>query len=103
MDSNTNENRHKWTSSVENAHTKATKKTIIKPPKSINKAIPGGRYGAAQLLKCCGPLSLRECSLGKLSLFIQEAINKGILIYFKTLLIKPNYIDFEEAMNIEFD
>ena len=68
------------------------------PPKSINKAIPGGRYGAGQLLKCCGSLPLRSCSLGKLSLFVQEAINNGTLIYYKTLLIKPANIDFDQMI-----
>ncbi|KAL4459358.1 hypothetical protein ABPG74_017971 [Tetrahymena malaccensis] len=92
--------KHKWTSSVENVHTKSTKKTIVRPPKSINKAIPGGRYGCAQLLKCCGPLPLRSCSLGKLSLFVQEAITRGILVYYKTLLIKPTNFDFDEVMDI---
>ncbi|KAM3138265.1 hypothetical protein pb186bvf_009541 [Paramecium bursaria] len=75
---------------------KKNKKGLIKPPKSIQKAIPGGKYGCAQLLKCCGPLELRLCTLGLLGLLIQEAINRSILIYYKTLLIKPN-------TNIAFD
>lgn len=93
----------KWVRSVESSSNsfltqpkKKQKKTPIKPPKSITKAIPGGKYGCAQLLKCCGPLPLKICSFGVLCLLIQEAIASGILIYYKTLLIKPN-------LNISFD
>lgn len=75
-------------SSVINIHSYDPRKSVVKPPKSVNQAIPGGRYGCAQLLKCCGPPSLRNLSLGKLSLFVQEAITQDILIYYKTLLIK---------------
>ncbi len=40
--------KKKWSSSVENILTKnATKKNIFLPPKSISKAIPGGKYGCA--------------------------------------------------------
>ena len=51
------------------------------------KAIPGGRYGCAQFIKICGPLSLRNCSLGKLSYMVQLAINEDYLRYQRTLLI----------------
>lgn len=30
---------------------------------------------------------MKDCSLGKLSMFVQEAINKGIIRYHKTLLV----------------
>lgn len=53
-----------------------------------SKTIPGGRYGCVQFVKTFGPESLRGTSLGKLSLFVQEAINKGVIRYHKTLLIK---------------
>ena len=52
------------------------------------RAIPGGRYGCAQFIKACGPETLRNESLGKLNLYVQEAINKGILRYQRTLLVK---------------
>jgi len=54
------------------------------------KAIPGGRYGCAQFIKICGPESLKKLSIGRLTLFVQEAINKGILRYQRTLLVKNN-------------
>lgn len=82
------DNKQLYITSVVNIHSNDPRKSIVKPPKSVNRAIPGGRYGCAQLLKCCGPVSLRNLSLGKLSLFVQEAITEGILIYYKTLLIK---------------
>jgi hypothetical protein len=81
--------KRKWSSSVESILTKTTtKKNVFLPPKSISKAIPGGKYGCAQFLKCCGPLALKSCSLGKLSQLVQDAINRGFLVYHKTLLIK---------------
>jgi len=54
------------------------------------RAIPGGRYGCAQFLKTCGPESLQALSIGRLTLFVQEAINKGMLKYERTLLVKNN-------------
>ena len=63
-------------------------KGIRRPKKEEEqKAIPGGRYGCAQLLKVCGPYSLRGCSLGKLSYMVQLAINEDYLRYQRTLLI----------------
>ncbi len=32
---------------------------------------------------------------------MQEAISRGILIYYKTLLIKPANLDFDEVFNID--
>jgi len=49
--------------------------------------ISGGRYGCAQFIKACGTPSLKECSLGQLSQFIQYAINKHILKHQRTLLV----------------
>lgn len=87
------DSKQMWISSVMNIHSNDPKKSQVKPPKSVNKAIPGGRYGCAQLLKCCGPTALRGLSLGKLSFYVQEAITKGLLIYYKTLLIKGTVLD----------
>jgi len=53
--------------------------------------IPGGRYGCVQFVKTLGPENLRSTSLGKLSLYVQEAINKGIIRYHKTLLVRNVY------------
>ena len=52
------------------------------------KSILGGRYGCAQFIKACGPDELRKESLGKLNLYVQEAINRGIIRYQRTLLVK---------------
>ena len=52
------------------------------------RSIPGGRYGCAQFIKACGGPELQKLSLGRLNLFVQEAINKGIIRYHRTLLIK---------------
>ena len=80
-----------WSSSVENVLNRSTskKEKNLKIAKDI-KAIPGGRYGCAQFIKTCGPDCLRKESLGKLNMLVQEAINKGILRYQRTLLVKNN-------------
>jgi hypothetical protein len=49
--------------------------------------ISGGRYGCAQFIKACGTPSLKACSLGQLSQFIQFAINKHMLKHQRTLLV----------------
>jgi len=81
----------RWNSSVENILNKAcfdneNEKSLSNT--NDTKAIPGGRYGCVQFIKYCGPKGLRSQSLGKLSLLVQAAINKGIVKYHKTLLIK---------------
>lgn len=52
-----------------------------------NAQIGGGRYGCVQYIKFHASKPLKSCSLGKLSLFVQEAINKGIIRYYKTVLV----------------
>lgn len=78
----------KWSCSVETFLSKTKNKPLIIPPKSSSKAIPGGKYGCAQFIKCCGPEILSKLSLGKLSVLAQEAINRKLLDHYKTLLIK---------------
>lgn len=46
-----------------------------------------------------GPKSLETCSLGRLSLYVQEAINKGIIRYHKTLLIKNVVEEYQSFTN----
>jgi hypothetical protein len=48
------------------------------------------------MIKSCGPAELRSLTLGRLSLYVQEAISKEILIYYKTLLIKGNKLDQQD-------
>ena len=70
----------KWMSSVENIHTKQINTLTINyslqkvlSEQSIDKAIPGGKYGCAMMLKFCGPEILRTLSLGKLCAYVQQA------------------------------
>lgn len=91
-----------WTSSVENIFTKElSKKPPYSPHKSISKIIPGGKYGAAQFVKCCGPERLKCLSLGKLSIFVQEAISRNVLIYKKTNLMKAENINIKKEILID--
>lgn len=61
------------------------------------KSIPGGRYGCAQFVKTCAPEELKKCSLGKLNLYVQEAINRGLIKYHRTLLVKDYSRDEENS------
>jgi hypothetical protein len=91
-----------WTSSVENIFTKEiSKKPPYTPHKSISKIIPGGKYGAAQFVKFCGPERLKSLSLGKLSIFVQEAISRNVLIYKKTNLMKAENINIKKEILID--
>lgn len=93
-DDNINQQPHKiepgyFGSNLASAQLHIKPKEIIVPTPEM-KAIPGGRYGCAQFLKSCGPESLQRLSIGRLTLLVQEAINKGHLKYEKTLLVKNN-------------
>lgn len=88
------QNLKKWLSSVENSHVKSSSymcdnnlKKILQN-KSIKKAIPGGKYGCALMLKICGPAELRSLSLGRISALIKHALKSQVLIHYKTLIIK---------------
>jgi len=78
-----------WNNSVENVLSRPSvgSEKVLKVSEDT-KAIPGGRYGCAQFIKYCGPRALKDLSIGRLSLLVQEAINKGILRYQRTLLVK---------------
>lgn len=84
----------KWLSSVENSHVKNSSYTCdsnykkILQNKSIKKAIPGGKYGCALMLKICGPDELRSLSLGRISSLIKHALKTQVLIHYRTLIIK---------------
>mmetsp|Transcript_32892 Transcript_32892/g.29775 ORF Transcript_32892/g.29775 Transcript_32892/m.29775 type:complete len:145 (-) Transcript_32892:1456-1890(-) len=83
-----------WSSSVENVlnRTNNNSKNTQQKVSDDVRAIPGGRYGCAQFVKLCGPDAFKKLSIGRIILFVQEAINKGMLKYERTLLIRnPNY------------
>ena len=72
--------------------------------KFLKNFIPGGKYGCCQYIKCCGTPKLKQISFGRLSLLVQEAINRKLIEYYKTLLIateklKILKINLEETEN----
>lgn len=77
-----------WNSSVENVLNRQ-KETFGTMSEDI-RAIPGGRYGTAQFIRTCGPETLKGLSIGRLSLYVQDLINKNLIKYERTLLVK-NY------------
>lgn len=84
----------KYLSSVKNSHVNQSLNSVdanlkkILQNKSIKKAIPGGKYGCALMLKICGPDELRCLSLGRISTLIKHALKNQVLIHYKTLIIK---------------
>lgn len=52
------------------------------------KAITGGRYGMAQLIKNFGPPHLSSLSVGRLSKLVQKSIDTGLLRYCQNFLLK---------------
>ena len=95
----------RWSNSVENVMNKPhydSNEKFLRITDDV-KAIPGGRYGCAQFIKYCGPEVLRELSIGRLSLLVQEAINKNILRYQRTLLIKNSSNDENSSFSNKSD
>ena len=81
----------KWFSSVENnqsgiSTTDSALRKLFERDK-IHRAIPGGRYGCALMLKHVGPESIRKLSLGRLLSLVGQALNDKFLVHFKTLII----------------
>ena len=52
------------------------------------RAIPGGKYGCALMIKRCGPEALRKKSLGRILALIKKSLEQGVLNHYKTLLVK---------------
>lgn len=57
--------------------------------KNIDKAIPGGKYGCAMLLKFHYAKSFSSISLGKLVALVKKSIQDQVFCHYKTL-IYPN-------------
>ena len=58
--------------------------------RGLNKAIPGGKYGCALMIKRCGPEQLKKKSLGRVLALIKKSLEQGILNHWKTLLVRNN-------------
>lgn len=85
--------------SVENRLEKAEgkKKYAVFQRKFLKNFIPGGKYGCCQFIKCCGTPRLQQISFGKLHLFVQEALDRGLLEYYKTLLIDTEALKMQKV------
>ena len=61
--------------------------------KDIKKAIPGGKYGCALMLKNCGSEKLKKMSLGKIVSFVSFALKKEINAHREVIpcLLKVEY------------
>lgn len=54
--------------------------------KNIEKAIPGGKYGCALLLKYYFTERFKEISIGKLISMIKKSLEERIYCHYKTLI-----------------
>lgn len=54
---------------------------------NIDRAIPGGKYGAALMLKNCGNEALQSQSLGRLVALVSQALKNELLIHIKTFIV----------------
>ncbi|CAG9335870.1 unnamed protein product [Blepharisma stoltei] len=80
-------NTHEWNTLI------AFCESYYKTESEASTAIPGGRYGCAQLIKFFGPKLLQECSLGKLSYMVQLAIDEDVIRYQKALLVLSSTVE----------
>ena len=84
----------KWLSSVDNSKKKISSISLetnykkIMANESINKAIPGGKYGCTLLIKNCGSQILKKLSIGRIYALIKHALNKQIINHLKTHIVK---------------
>lgn len=53
-----------------------------------SRAIPGGKYGCALMIKRCGPELLKKKSLGRILALIKKSLEQGVLNHYRTLLVK---------------
>lgn len=94
-DANPKENElKKWLSSVESSKKRTSSLCLetnykkIMQNESINKAIPGGKYGCTLLIKNCGSELLKKLSIGRIYALIKHALNKQIINHLKTHIVK---------------
>ena len=76
----------KKVSSFKKTETKLDSDNLIKNEEV--KVIPGGKYGLALFTKYYGFRSLKECSIGMITNFIDKAVKLNILKYKKTFIYK---------------
>ena len=70
--------------------------------RGLNKAIPGGKYGCALMIKRCGPEDLKKKSLGRILALIKKSLEQGILNHWKTLLVRnKNKSDIDSGLREE--
>ena len=70
--------------------------------RGLNKAIPGGKYGCALMIKHCGPEKLKEKSLGRVLALIKKSLEQGVLNHWKTLLVRnKNKSDIDSSLREE--
>ncbi len=68
--------------------------------KEINKAIPGGKYGCALMVKNCGPAQLQSLSLGKIISLVSKALKNEVLIHLKTFIVKNNNFPIKKSKEV---
>ena len=64
--------------------------------KNLKRAIPGGIYGCALLLKHSNKKTFRQASMGRLHALIKTALENQIINHYKTLIIQTQKKDVKE-------
>lgn len=69
--------------------------------RNLTKAIPGGIYGCALLLKYSNKKLFREVSMGRLHALIKTALENQVIDHYKTLIIKAQHKDLKSNSNLK--
>lgn len=84
----------KWLVSVESSKKRTSNLNLesnyrkIIQNESINKAIPGGKYGCTLLIKNCGTPLLKQLSIGRIYALIKHGLNNQVISHLKTHIVK---------------
>lgn len=55
---------------------------------NLTRAIPGGIYGCALLLKYAGSERIKNMSMGRIHAIIKTALENSVISHYKTLIVK---------------
>ena len=98
-------NPDKWNFSSSLNNSSKTGLLKLMKDKNITKAIPGGKYGCALMLKYFYSKKFENISIGKLNALIKYSFEKQVYIHKKTLIrknITPNkYTEIERVEMVE--
>ncbi len=80
----------RWNFTRSAPYNQAAKQNLLKlmKTKGIRRAVPGGKYGCALMLKQLYREYFEDVSLGKMVALIKKSLEKQYFLHFKTLIMK---------------